>query len=51
MSLLIGQPLAGDALQRLARARPLNHGFGRRFKPASISWRIASDTETLFVLA
>jgi hypothetical protein len=27
------------------------HAFGRRFKPVSISWRIASDTETSFVLA
>jgi hypothetical protein len=27
------------------------HGFGRRFKPASINCRIASDTETSFVLA
>jgi hypothetical protein len=27
------------------------HGFGRRFKPASINCCIASDTETSFVLA
>jgi hypothetical protein len=27
------------------------HGFGRRYKPASINCRIASDTETSFVPA